>query len=237
MALTSVPNVKAYLGLSGNTEDAKLALMVAEADVALKSELGRDIESTTYPSAATGGHGDSGYYSGTGTPYLLLRQYPVHADSITLLRVDPDGYFGEGTDAFDSTTALTEGTDFVLHLDGCLPGGSTKCSYTGVVEKLGGVWPALVTRQVGEMVGNSRRHRGNIKIAYTAGYATVPADLENAAIQLVAWLRRTADKGGEMQSESLGAYSYSMMIRQGIEQIGGLRRTIAKYRAVSKRIA
>lgn len=50
----------------------------------------------------------------------------------------------------------------------------------------------------------------NITIEYTGGYAVIPADLAHAAIDMTLYLyhRRQRDLG--LQSEALGAYSYTL---------------------------
>ncbi len=50
------------------------------------------------------------------------------------------------------------------------------------------------------------RGRKNIKITYSAGYATIPADLAQACIELVATIHNRRKTGGA-KSESIGDYS------------------------------
>lgn len=235
--LTSASVAATYMGLGtlSAAQEAQLTALANAADAAIKRYIGYDIEETTYPGAATNGKGDSGYYSGDGTRFLIARQVPVQ--SITSIYEDPSGRFGENPDgSFAAATLLVEGTDYVLHTDGCLPGSSTVCSYTGIIERIGGVWPGLWVRTVGEIVPHHRSHRGNIKIAYVGGYDTVPADIEAAANQLVAWMRTTAERGMAVASENLGAYSYTLA-SQGLKQIGGIEDILNRYRAARKRIA
>jgi hypothetical protein len=49
----------------------------------------------------------------------------------------------------------------------------------------------------------------SILIEYTAGYATVPDDIEQACIEVSSMLYRDRRRDGNLQSEGLGDYNYS----------------------------
>ena len=49
----------------------------------------------------------------------------------------------------------------------------------------------------------------SILIEYTAGYATVPDDIEQACIEVASMLYRDRRRDGNLQSEGLGDYNYS----------------------------
>jgi hypothetical protein len=206
MAIISTATVKTLLGLSGTSEDSKLDLLCGYADRAIKEYLGIDIESTSYPGAATNGKGDSGFYSGNGSRHLVLRQWPVTA--ITSVYLDAGGYFGHGTDAFASATLLTVGTDYAIRWD--TYEGGAKASRCAILEKLNGTWPQSRWYKPGSILLDPQPAQGNIKIAYTAGFATVPGAITQAAALLVSHWRRVQQAGGFVTSESQGAYSYSV---------------------------
>lgn len=156
------------------------------------------------------------YYSGDDREMLVLRHRPVTA--VSLVRVDPYGYAGQGLDAFPSTTAWTAGTDyFVPQLDASEENGS-------LIVAIGsnGKWP----------IG-----RGNIKITYTAGYATIPDDLTLAVNQMISAIRAGADKGGPVGSETFGEYSYSLLRGGDLSSLGldavNAGRILAGYREVA----
>jgi hypothetical protein len=111
-----------------------------------------------------------------------------------------------------------------------LPGTSTKVSYSGLVERVNGVWSAMGTRRYGELTANEAPLGGNIKVAYVAGFATVPSDLIFACCQLVARMLKTTDTGSMLQSESLGGYSYSLAAQAAIVEIGTIQATLANYK-------
>lgn len=239
MALVTLTYFKSFLGMpSTNTsQDTYLQVYVDQASRAFLSEIGRDIVQTNYPAAATDGQGDSGYYSGNGTSKLRLRQYPVIAAGLTVY-VDNSGRFGANPDgAFDSSsTLLTYGTDYVLQLDGCLPGTSTKCSYSGILERVGTIWPQRAQYTPGQISLQPIDGLGNIKVAYTAGFPTVPNDIQMAVVTIAAYIRRCADKGGPISSESLGGYSYSLAsgaMASTMPELGSVRQVVNKWREIS----
>ena len=228
----SLPNLKVILGIpaSDTSEDAKLDIFLTGVDSVIKRHVGTDIESTTYPGAAANGLGDSGYYSGNGHRKLLLRQYPVQ--TITSIYLDPTGYFGTSSAPFASATLLTAGTDYSLVTDGCLPGTSTKVSYEGSVERIGNVWPGVVSHTPGQINPKQVQHKGNIKIAYTAGYTTVPGDLIMAFYQMCAWVRSHASTGMAVQSEKYEEYAITLA-NGAVNSVGTFQRTLARYKRVA----
>lgn len=235
MALATIDYLKSFLGITSSStdEDASLQIYLDAACAAFKTEVGRDLESTTYPSASTDGPGDSGFYSGNGSRILVVRQRPLV--SISALYLDASGRFGVNPDgSFATATQLVYGTDFVIPFDGCLPGTSTKCSYAGFIERVGTVWPGRVQYSPGTITMRPIPHIGNIKVAYTAGFTTVPPDIKVAVCQVAAFIRSGADKGGPLQSESLGGYSYSRAsAAMGAPEMGTVRSVVRKYKQLS----
>ncbi len=235
MSLITLANVKANLGLTSSAEDVSLGNFIRYADCAIKNYCARDLELTVYPGAALDGVGDSGIYCGDDTRYLVARQYPVL--SVQHVYYDPSGYFGQNpVGAFAPATELTLGTDFALHIDGCLPGTTTPCSYRGTIERLNGIWPALRQWKVGAITPTLTPTQGNIGVQYTAGFTTVPADLESAAFQLVVDFRRNKLFGsGRVQNESYENYSVALAQARlaTAPEIGSIRGMLSKYRRIS----
>lgn len=62
------------------------------------------------------------------------------------------------------------------------------------------------------------RGRGNVQVAYTAGYATVPASVEQAVIDLVAMRYRELDRIG-MASQAVGGETTAYVIRDMPPQV------------------
>lgn len=232
----SLDYFKDYLGIAPNNtaQDSRLQIYLDAAWAAFVNETGRDIDQKTYPTAPTIGRGDDGYYSGRGTENLFLRQRPVILSGLAVY-LDNSGRFGQNPDgSFDSTvTVLTRGTDYVLLTDGCLPGTSTKCSYKGVIQRIGTVWPNRVRYTPGQVTTTTAAAQGNVKVVYTAGWPITPYDVRAAVCQIAAWVRKNADKGGMVTSESLGSYSYSLAASassQSFPEAASIRATINNYK-------
>lgn len=235
-ALITLDYAEVMLGITSPTaaQRARLQAIVDGCSAAIVEHIGRDIVQTTYPSAPQFGRGDSGLYSGTGTRFLYLRQRPVIESGLAVY-VDNSGRFGNNPDgAFAASTLLTYGTDYVLHLDGCLPNSSTKCSYTGCLERIGSIWPGRIVGYPGRIVGQQVSGMGNIKVAYTAGYTLpqVPRDIQMAVCNLMGYIRRTIAQGGQMQTESWEDYSYSIAqssIVGAVPELGSLNGLLSKW--------
>ena len=70
----------------------------------------------------------------------------------------------------------------------------------------------------------------NYRFSYTAGYTTIPNDLEEACLELSVWIYKDRQSKG-LKSESLGEYSYTKETFTGnpIENLG-IDLTLEKYR-------
>lgn len=67
MNLTTLARVKAYLGISGTTQDALITLLIPQVSDQIAKHLRRDLAVTTYRS----------WVNGTGSPILRLEQWPI----------------------------------------------------------------------------------------------------------------------------------------------------------------
>jgi hypothetical protein len=235
MAIINTATAKILLGITGTSEDVRLDALCKAVDRAIKVYLGRDIERGSYAPGSTGtpvenGVGDSGYYSGDNSRFLILRQRPIV--TVTSIYLDATGRFGDNPDgAFASDTLLVAGTDYVVHWDATLPGTSTRCSERGYVERINGVWPAAWRYTAGTINPTLGNHQGNIKVTYTAGYSTVPPDIQYAASTLVARIRRTAIYGtGHLEMERYEDYLYKLapVATTMLSQVGELNQLLGK---------
>lgn len=226
MALTSLAQVKAYLGETSSANDAWYSALLAAAESVVKSHLGRQIEQGTY----------THFFSGSGTRTVPLRETPV--TSVTTVHEDLGGYYGQGQDAFASSTLLTAGTDYYLELDGTLPGTSTACSYSGLLHRTNGVW-TLMPRYYfpGRLYSEYGPVFGSVKVVYVGGYPTVPQDIQLACCMVVSALKRTVGVGGTLESERIGDYSYQLAFPRvdafTYPEIGSVRAVLSKYKEVS----
>ena len=116
-------------------------------------------------------------------------------------------------------TLLTPGVDYCLVSDWPNAGSGTgEQSKSGIVLRIGAVWPQVIHTHRGLLAVSHAPGYGNIKVVYSAGFTNIPPDWQLAEINAVAELRRSAAQGAPFQSESVaGDYSYQMA---SPEQIG-----------------
>lgn len=149
--LTTVENVKQYLGIGNPNDDTLLDQLVDAASKFIQTWLNRDFGVQSYIDKLDGTNGDS----------LMTKNYPIV--SITQVKVDE-------TIIPLATSSLDAGYTF----------NDTRVSLQGYA---------------------FYRGKNNVKISYTAGMA-VPADVEQAATELVAHRYREKDRIG-MESKGL----------------------------------
>ncbi len=217
--LTTLANLKTTLGFTGTAKDAQYTLLLAAADQAVKSELGRDIEAASY----------TDYLSGNGTRYMVLRQTPVTA--VTSVYINFSSYYGHDPDnPFDIPHLLTDGKDYVLDWDDA---AGTR-SLSGRLIRINYVWSEMnrsytqgkVTQEVAPAIGN-------IKVVYTAGYTDVPADLQYAVCLVVSSMLNSLSKGGPYESGRLGEYAYKLAKQTtsvNMQNAGSLARILRQYK-------
>jgi hypothetical protein len=161
--------------------------------------------------------------------------------------LDAGGSYGQAANAFPDASLLALGSGFAVELDGSGCAGGNK-SGRGLLRFMGsggvGVgWPAwypggMQSPWQGKLAGRRLpgwpRGFGNVRVLYAAGYMPVPADLQQAATSLAAYMVRTVPNGAVLSSESLGAYSYSVLTQSNdVPEIGSVVRTLARYRETS----
>ncbi len=211
MALTTLADLKTYLGISDTSEDSLLNLLIADADAAILGYIGRTIEQATLTE----------YYSGDASQMLVLKQRPVTA--VTSVHVDDSGYAGQGSGAFASATEWTAGTDFYIRTE------VENESNTGELVAIKGPGTFTADHQP-KTWGEWPDGTGNVKVIYVAGYATVPSDIAGACRILVAWMRASRDNGMPVKSEKLGSYSYTLLDDTGIPELATIRGICNRYR-------
>ena len=90
------------------------------------------------------------------------------------------GAFASGAAVIQAGSLLYEGTDYVLR---------TQRNGSGIIERINDVWADLLLRRSGNLSTIEMDNPGNFKLSYTAGYSTVPSDLEFAANVLINQIR------------------------------------------------
>ena len=218
MTWTTKTTIKALLGIADTSLDNVIELLIPQAEELVKGYLQREIEQATYTE----------YYSGTGTQILILNQSPVQ--SVTSVYENPGGFYGEGENAFPSSSELVQGTDFVLRKDHA---STTEVSNSGILYRLGTVWPRPFTSQRGQLASAPGTGKGNIKVIYTAGWETVPADIQFATNRLVTSMLESRSRTGRLQAESIEDYSYSLAATgDETRLLDSVKGALARYRKV-----
>jgi hypothetical protein len=209
--LSSLESVKAHLGIaSGDTSlDAILTQWLLQIDEAVASFVQRERVPGFHPFESKEA---TEYYDGTGRKLLVLRRRP--ATAVASVYVDPAGYYGDGPTAFAAESEWTRGVDWTpRRLDATEQNGS-------MLLCLRGDWP---------------EGHGNVKVTYTAGYTTIPADLTLAVNDFVKLAYKSQGAAGPLKSETFGRYAYEVMATPTdgeAAEIGTLRSLLTPYREI-----
>lgn len=195
MALVTNTEYKTSRGISGAAQDTQITNAIAEAQAYAerwcRGEVGA-FESGT----------KTEFFDGDGRDTVVVRSYPIASvTSITLIATD-----GSET-AYTSATSPTFAETFDFDL---------------ADENKGRVWwrtfgstlsiPIGYGDGVRRWIGPTSRFvpgRRNIKVVYAGGFSTVPADLQSALYFMVDVLLAKAGGDHTLQSESLGAYTWT----------------------------
>jgi hypothetical protein len=217
MALTTLTSVKTQGGIpaSDTSRDAQLRLLIDGVTSLVKQHLNRDLESTTYVE----------YYSGNGTPLLLLNQFPVSL--VSLVCVDDVGYFGSTTGGFAPSLNLVEGVDFAL-MSGANGQGSS-----GFLRRIGTIWHRPPARAFGVLSNLPGIPNGNIQVHYTAGFPVIPPAITMAINALILKQVSQASLGGaasQMGYEDAHIGFFSP--RDAACLLGSIESTLAHYRSI-----
>jgi hypothetical protein len=188
---------------------------------------------TPNPGSPTASASFTGCSGGTGT---LKTGYTVSTPAVW---IDPNAYGGQASGAFPDTLLLAPGSQFMVPTDG----RSMTRSEEATLLRVGGQGAAFVgsypeTLYRGKLGGQHLPEwplgNGNIKVAYTAGYYPIPDELSYATAMLVAQMVRIMPSGTDLSSESLGAYSYSVLQANADmgPELGSIRRVLASFRDI-----
>ncbi|MEO2090703.1 MAG: hypothetical protein ABGY75_14555 [Gemmataceae bacterium] len=197
-SLITLDRLKTLLEIpAGDTSrDEVLSLLGEQVSGVVEEYCGRQFGQSTY----------SEFYSGDNSPLLVLRQRPVLA--ITSVWVDGAGWWGQGADPFAADTLL-DATGYAVEAD--QPDGSSRC---GLLRRVDDVWPRPFQWEQGVLTGRApggvQGETGNIKVVYSAGYASVPSPVQLAVAIGVSRFLKTLKAGGLVAGETTPGYSYSL---------------------------
>ena len=269
-ALTSLANLKSWLGITASTDDAVLEKAIDRATARIESFIGRQILSRSYTE----------WRSGAGVDTIRLHQYPVtqvtnvwtgayaalvvSSSTASDLRASVSVNQETGTNACVLTRTDSSGTSTTTNLAlatypttsslataigsttgySCTlgknirsvqlrprAGGDTVLStvtlfaadtaseYTYDYDtgrlSIDQSWWAYWPLDRGVMPDAMK----SVLVEYTAGYATVPDDVEQACIEVAAMMYRDRKRDSGLQSESLGDYSYTRANRAEVDAV------------------
>ena len=219
MTLTTTLGVKNQAGINpaDTSKDLQIGSLVNGVSDLVTQYLGRDICERSYTE----------YYSGDGRPFLMLRQYPVI--SVTLVCEDQTGYAGQNpTDPFDPSLNLVQGVDYMI-----MP-GQYGVGSSGMLRRIGERgWWSQPSKRIGHLAQEWPIPRGNIKVEYTAGFATVPASIQVAVNDLVIQKLRSAAGGRMTASESYQGASASWFGPGEMDKVfGSVKQAMGRYRSI-----
>lgn len=186
-SLISIAEYKVWAGISGTAQDALLTVLVDAVSMEVRRWCDRDLTNGFELVSRTE------KYDGTGEQTIQLMEWPV--SSVTSVKV----YSAGGTyETLDSNTYRVNGDSGVLsRIDPVLARFPTNAF--GTIESTFSVQPWF------------EAGFDNIEVVYTGGYATIPADLKMACYRLTDLAYTARGRNMNLQSESLGGYSYTNM--------------------------
>ncbi len=159
---------------------------------------------------------------------------------------DQVGYGGQSPTAFQNQTLLTIGQAYMIPTKRVV--GGTAADMAGLLTLIGGqaLWGGFGwggSNWGGSGYNDSKLSANrlpcwpqgyqNIKVAYSAGYPTIPPDLAYACQMFVEYAIRTLPFGGNLQSQTLGAWSWTVMaqaMKGQIPDLASMAMTLARYR-------
>lgn len=132
---------------------------------------------------------------------LLLPIIP--ARSITSVYVNPSGYGLLANFTADHLLDNTGNEEYQLLIDDKI----RNYSRSGILRRVKNVWGASYVTAPTRLAPVLEPSRGNVKVSYLAGPATVPPEIEAAAVMAVSILYNRKETGLVASSESWNGYS------------------------------
>lgn len=184
MPLVSVDDYKAICRITGSSVDAAITLALSNAESRVVNYCGRTFAGGTYTERL----------DGTGTQAIVVTEPPIA--SVESLQLVDGG--GDVIYTYEASGYVVDPDGYTIRLVDYSPYGLSAHNVLRGNDRTGhGPNPAFP------------RGWSNVKVVYDGGYATTPPDLAGAIVQLASVYLGAAADGGLMQSEGLGAVSYS----------------------------
>jgi hypothetical protein len=215
MSLVLLSEMKAQVAITSVADDARLASCLAAAEAAVKVYCNNTFEASSVVE----------YLDGSGYPEQVLRNPPIN--TVSEVRLDTQGGYGQVAGSFDSTTVLTQGQDYFTDLArGKLLLWRIPSSVLSAFPVWGTgpnvLWGAGLTGY-GAKPACWPKIPGCLKVTATKGYAAglAPADLKAAIIQLAVHLRDIQETGG-LTYTSVSYIDVSVGSQLLVEQLGNV---------------
>jgi hypothetical protein len=232
MALTTIANVKTFLGLSGTTYDTVLTMIVAGTDLAISNYCDRTFEINDFIENVNALDNriilknrpiDTIYYAGYGTENAIEVKYTgtglasvqIETTRVRLFEnlVATEYLYSSYATLSTLATAMNGKANFTVTL-----------SEEGLSKTL---WEASMSLENDETVYLQKpgSHacltqiydgfyvsdcQNNHKLIYRGGYSTIPADLVLIATKIASSVFQQRQTAGTLKSESIGDYSYTI---------------------------
>lgn len=140
------------------------------------------------------------YFTGDGSDRLNLGP---DVTSVTSVWEDQAGYFGVPSDSFHATeTLLTAGTEYVLENEGG--------KISGVLVRIGGVWPYTYTRRPTRLSSELDSCLGCVKVTFVKRVGPKPPIVTATYFWAAHLWSGRVNGTGTINSESLDGASYSV---------------------------
>lgn len=212
----TTPIWKTITGKTTTTSDAKYDVICRAVDAVIKKYVRSNIFTKT----------QTVYLDAPPSTDLVLRQKPVLLSGLVILRHNRANGDPSAFDAATDTLELYR--DYNLDVDE----DDTSLSTSGIVKCLTGIWGITKFRPIDMLSHEIHPDYKALKVTYTSGYPSVPADLQMAAAQAVTLFANQMDRGYLISSESWNGYNYSgltTMLQNGILQHPDIWSVIQKY--------
>lgn len=221
MSYVPLSKFKTFLKICSDdaTQDDFLSMIITSSEAVVQNWLGRKLEQNT----------TTEYLTGTGKRSLILRQRPVL--SVVSVYEDFNGHFGTSPGSFSSSKLLISGRDYMLDID---TNGTSSSS--GILYRINSNWLELGREFVpGKLTPETGPAYGNIKVTYTHGYSPVPDDIIFATCMVASYMKRNIGIGGDIKSEKLGDYSYTLGgngldSRSSVPEMASAMAILSRYR-------
>ena len=178
--LTTLPNVKQWLGIGGINDDSLLTRLITSVSTFIRTWLNRQLDSAVYTET----------YDGLGGVRLSTANYPI--------------------------TAVSSVT-----IDSLVVPVSTSPTVAGFTFDSNGI----LLRQGYRFV----RGVANVSVVYTAGYATIPGEIEQAAIEMIA-LKTAERRRVGISSQTLAGESVAY---RDVDMTASIKSLLNQYKKVA----